>query len=32
VHACYGSSLGSNLDVSQKYIMGEMSKGVANTI
>jgi hypothetical protein len=30
--ACYGSSLGSNLDISQKYKMGDMSKGVANTL
>jgi hypothetical protein len=27
--ACYGSSLGSNLDISQKYKMGEINKGVA---
>jgi hypothetical protein len=29
--ACYGSSLGSNPDISQKYKMGDISKGVANT-
>jgi hypothetical protein len=27
--ACYSSSLGSNPDISQKYKMGEISKGVA---
>jgi hypothetical protein len=27
---CYGSSLGSNPDISQKYKMGEISKGMAN--
>jgi hypothetical protein len=26
------SSLGSNPDISQKYEMGDMSKGVANTL
>jgi len=30
--ACYISSLGSNPDISQKYKMGDMSKGVANTL
>jgi hypothetical protein len=30
--ACYGSSLGSNQDISQNYKMGDISKGVANTI
>ncbi len=31
--ACYGSSLGSNPDISQKkYKMGDISKGVANTL
>jgi hypothetical protein len=30
--ACYGSSLGSNPDISQKYKMGDLSKGVANTL
>ncbi len=30
--ACYGSSLGSNPDISQKYKMGNISKGVANTL
>ncbi len=29
VGACYGSFLGSNPDVSQKYIMGDISKVVA---
>jgi hypothetical protein len=29
--ACYGSSQGSNTDISQKYKMGDISKGVANT-
>jgi hypothetical protein len=29
--AYYGSSLGSNPDVSQKYKMGDISEGVANT-
>jgi hypothetical protein len=28
----YGSSLGSNPDISQKYKIGDKSKGVANTI
>jgi hypothetical protein len=28
--ACYGSSLGS--DISPKYKMGDISKGVANTL
>jgi hypothetical protein len=27
--ACYGSSLGSNPDISQKYKMGDISKEVA---
>jgi hypothetical protein len=27
----YGSSLGSNPDISQKYKMGDISNGVANT-
>ncbi len=27
-----GSSLGSNSDISQKYKMGDLSKGVANTL
>jgi hypothetical protein len=30
--AYYGSSLGSNADISQKYTMGDISKGVANTL
>jgi hypothetical protein len=30
--ACYGSSLGSNPDNSQEYKMGDISKGVANTL
>jgi hypothetical protein len=30
--ACYGSSLGSNLDISQKYKMGDISIGVPNTL
>jgi hypothetical protein len=30
--ACYGSSLGSNPDISQKYIMDDTSKGVAITL
>jgi hypothetical protein len=29
---CYGSSLSSNPDISQKYKMGDISKGVAKTI
>jgi hypothetical protein len=29
--AYYGSSLGSNPDISQKYNMGDISKGVAST-
>jgi hypothetical protein len=32
LHACYGSYLGSNPDISQKYKMGDISKGVANTL
>ncbi len=28
--ACYGSSLGSNSDIFQRYKMGDISKGVAN--
>jgi hypothetical protein len=30
--SCYGSSLGSNPDISQKYKMGDISKKVANTL
>jgi hypothetical protein len=30
--ACYGSSVGSNPDISQKHKMGDVSKGVANTL
>jgi hypothetical protein len=30
--ACYGSSLGSNPDISQKCKMVDISKGVANTL
>jgi hypothetical protein len=30
--ACFGSSLGSNPDISQKYKVGDISKGVANTL
>ena len=30
--ACYSDSLGSNPDISQKYKMGDISKGVANTL
>jgi hypothetical protein len=30
--ACYGSSLGSNPDMSQKYKMCDISKGLANTL
>ncbi len=30
--ACYSGSLGSNPDNSQNYKMGDISKGVANTI
>jgi hypothetical protein len=30
--ACYCSSLGSNPDISQKYKMGDISKGVANIL
>ncbi len=32
VPAYYGSSLVSNPDISQKYKMGDISKGVANTL
>jgi hypothetical protein len=30
--ACHGSSLGLNPDISQKYKMGDISKGVAKTL
>jgi hypothetical protein len=30
--ACYGSSMGSNPDITQKYKMGDISNGVANTL
>jgi hypothetical protein len=30
--AFYGNSLGSNPDISQKYKMGDIIKGVANTL
>ncbi len=30
--ACYGSSLGSNPDISQKYKMGDIGIVVANTL
>ncbi len=30
--ACYGNSLGSNPGISQKYNMGDISKGVAKTL
>jgi hypothetical protein len=30
--ACYGSSLGSNPDISQKYKMGDLSKVMAYTL
>jgi hypothetical protein len=30
--ASCGSSLGSNLDISQKYKIGHLIKGVANTL
>jgi hypothetical protein len=30
--ACYGSSLGSNPDISQKYKMCDISNGLANTL
>jgi hypothetical protein len=30
--ACYGSSLGSNPDIFQKYKMGDISKRVANKL
>jgi hypothetical protein len=30
--ACYGSSLGSNPDIYQKYKIGDISKGVANAL
>ncbi len=30
--ACYSSSLGANPDISQKFKMGDISKGVANTL
>jgi hypothetical protein len=29
---CYGSSLSSNPDISQKYKIADVSKGVANTL
>jgi hypothetical protein len=29
---CYGSSLGSNSDISQIYKMGDITKGMANTL
>jgi hypothetical protein len=29
---CYSSYVGSNPDISQKYKMGDISKGVANTL
>ncbi len=32
VPACYDSSLGSNPDMSQKFKMGDISKGEANTL
>jgi hypothetical protein len=31
VSACHGSLLGSNPDISQKYNMGDISKGDPNT-
>jgi hypothetical protein len=30
--AIYGNSLGSNPDISQKYKISDISKGVANTL
>ncbi len=30
--ACYANSLGSNPDITQKYKMGDICKGVANTL
>jgi hypothetical protein len=30
--ACYGSSLGSDPDISQKYKMRDLIKGAANTL
>ncbi len=30
--ACYGTFLGSNPDISQKYKMGDISKRAANTL
>ncbi len=30
--ACYGNSMGTNPDISQKYKMGDIRKGVANTL
>ncbi len=30
--ACYGSSLGSDPDIIQKYKIGDKSKGLANTL
>jgi hypothetical protein len=30
--SCYGSSLRSNPDISQKYNIGDIGQGVANTI
>jgi hypothetical protein len=32
VPVCYGSSLDSNPDISKKYKVGKISKGVANTL
>jgi hypothetical protein len=29
---CYGSSLGSNPDIFQKYKTGDIGKGIANTL
>jgi hypothetical protein len=30
--ACYGSTLGSNPDIPQKSLMGDINKGVADTL
>ncbi len=32
INRCYGSSLGSNADISQKYKMCDINKGLANTL
>jgi hypothetical protein len=32
LHACYGSFLGSKPDITQRYKMGDISKGLTNTL